>query len=47
MCAIEKKGYRTDKGSYNRRVILENTNAEIKMLNQELLKLNSEMKSVS
>ncbi|MBD5141435.1 MAG: MobA/MobL family protein [Ruminococcus sp.] len=29
-CAIEKKGYRTDKGSYNRKVILENTNLEIK-----------------
>ena len=45
-CAIEKKGYRTDKGSYNRKVILENTNAEIEMLNQELQKLNSEKRSV-
>lgn len=45
-CAIEKKGYRTDKGSFNRKVILENTNAEIKMLNQELLKLNSEKRTV-
>ncbi len=45
-CAIEKKGYRTDKGSFNRKVILENTNAEIKMLNQELLKLNSEKRNV-
>ena len=45
-CAIEKKGYRTDKGSYNRKVILENTNAEIEMLNQELLKLNSEKRIV-
>ncbi len=45
-CAIEKKGYRTDKGSFNRKVILENTNAEIKMLNHELLKLNSEKRSV-
>ena len=45
-CAIEKKGYRTDKGSFNRKVILENTNAEIKMLNQELLKLNSERRTV-
>ncbi len=41
-CAIEKKGYRTDKGSYNRRVILENTNAEIEKLNFELSTLNTE-----
>ncbi len=46
VCAIEKKGYRTDKGSYNHRVILENTNAEIEMINQELLKLNSEKRTV-
>ena len=45
-CAIEKKGYCTDKGSFNRKVILENTNAEIEMLNQELQKLNSEKRSV-
>ena len=45
-CAIEKKGYRTDKGGYNRRIILENTNAEIDKLNQELLKLNSEKRTV-
>lgn len=41
-CAIEKKGYRTDKGSYNRKVILTNTNAEIEKLNYELSKLNIE-----
>ena len=45
-CEIEKKGYRTDKGSYNQKIILENTNAEIKMLNRELLKLNSEKRIV-
>ena len=45
-CAIEKKGYRTDKGSYNRRVILENTNAEIEKLNFELSKLNTEKRSI-
>ena len=45
-CAIEKKGYRTDKGSYNRRVILENTNAEIEKINNELLKLNLEKRSI-
>lgn len=45
-CAIEKKGYRTDKGSFNRKVILENTNAEIEMINQELLELNSEKRIV-
>ena len=45
-CAIEKKGYRTDKGSYNRRVILENTNAKIEKLNFELSKLNMEKRSI-
>lgn len=45
-CAIEKKGYRTDKGSYNRKIILENTNAEIEKLNFELSKLNLEKRSI-
>ena len=45
-CAIEKKGYRTDKGSYNKKVILTNTNAEIEKLNFELSKLNSEKRSI-
>ena len=45
-CAIEKKGYRTDKGSYNRKVILENTNTEIEKLNFELSKLNTEKRSI-
>ena len=44
-CAIEKKGYRTNKGSYNRKVILENTNAEIEKLNFELSKLNIEKRT--
>ena len=45
-CAIEKKGYRTDKGSYNRKVIFTNTNAEIEKLNYELSKLNNEKRSI-
>lgn len=45
-CAIEKKGYRTDKGSYYRKVILTNTNAEIEKLNFELSKLNIEKRTV-
>ena len=45
-CAIEKKGYRTDKGSYNRKVILTNTNAEIEKINFELSKLNLEKRSI-
>lgn len=45
-CAIEKKGYRTDKGNFNRKVILENTNAEIEKLNFELSKLNIEKRSI-
>jgi len=45
-CAIEKKGYRTDKRSYNHRVILTNTNAEIEKLNFELSQLNIEKRTV-
>lgn len=45
-CAIEKKGYRTDKGSYNRQVILKNTNAEIEKLNFELSTLNTKKLSL-
>ena len=45
-CAIEKKGYRTNKGIYNRRVILENTNSEIEKLNYELSELNTEKRSI-
>ena len=45
-CAIEKKGCRTDKGSYNRKVILTNTNAEIEKLNFELSRLNLEKRSI-
>ena len=45
-CAIEKKGYHTDKGSYNRKVVLENTNAEIEKINNELSKLNLEKRSI-
>ena len=45
-CAIEKKGYRTDKGSYNRKIILENTNTEIEKINNELSKLNLEKRSI-
>ncbi|MCM1061000.1 MAG: MobA/MobL family protein, partial [Eubacterium sp.] len=45
-CAIEKKGYRTDKGSYNRKIILANTNAEIEKINNELSELNSEKRSI-
>ncbi len=45
-CAIEKKGYRTNKGSYNRKVILKNTNAEIEKINNELSILNIEKRSI-
>lgn len=45
-CAIEKKGYRTDKGIFNRKAILENTNAEIEKLNFELSTLNIEKRSL-
>ncbi len=44
--AIEKKGYRTDKGSYNRKIILTNTNSEIEQLNSKLSKLNTEKRSI-
>ncbi|MCM1330927.1 MAG: MobA/MobL family protein [Ruminococcus sp.] len=45
-CAIEKKGYRTDKGSYSRKIILANTNAEIEKINNELLELNLEKRFI-
>ena len=45
-CAIEKKGYCTDKGSYNRKVILENTNTEIEKISNVLSKLNLEKRSI-
>ena len=41
-CAIEKKGYRTDKGSRNRKIIFANCNAEIARLESELAYLSEE-----
>ena len=35
-CAIEKKGFRTDKGSRNRKIQLSNTNAEIERISSLL-----------
>ena len=43
---LRKKGIVPIKGSYNRRVILKNTNAEIEKLNFELSKLNTEKRSI-
>ncbi len=43
---LRKKGYRTDKGSYNRKIILTNTNSEIEQLNSKLSKLNTEKRSI-
>lgn len=45
-CAIEKKGYRTDKGSHNRKVILDNEKAEIERLNIRLLEIRKEGSNV-
>lgn len=45
-CAIEKKGYRTDKGSHNRKVILANAETEIEQLNFKLKEINSEHRAV-
>ena len=41
-CAIEKKGYRTDKGSRNRKIIFANCKAEIVRLESELAYLSEE-----
>ncbi len=41
-CAIEKKGYRTNKGSRNRKIIFANCNAEIARLESELAYLSEE-----
>lgn len=40
--AIEKKGFRTDKGSYNRQVILANLDCEIEKLQSEIQSLSEE-----
>ena len=45
-CAIEKKGYRTDKGSHNRKVILANEEAAIEKLNLELEENRNEHRGV-
>ena len=45
-CAIEKKGYRTDKGSHNRKVILTNTEAAIEKLYLELEEIQDERRGV-
>ena len=41
-CAIEKKGYRTDKGSRNRRIALTNLDMEIEKQNRELNDIRAE-----
>ena len=45
-CAIEKKGYRTDKGSHNRKVILANAETEIEKFNLELEEIQDERRGV-
>ena len=45
-CAIEKKGYCTDKGSNNRKVVLANAEAEIKQLDLESEKIQDERRHV-
>ncbi len=38
-CAIEKKGFKTDKSSKNRKIILDNTDAEIERLKFQIVSL--------
>lgn len=45
-CAIEKKGYRTDKGSRNRRIVLRNLDTEIKKQESEIKNLISERSQI-
>ena len=44
-CAIEKKGYRTDKGSHNRKVILTNAETEIEQLDLRFAEIRQEIHS--
>lgn len=44
-CAIEKKGYRTDKGSRNRKIALANTDIEIQKLRDSLIQIKAERNS--
>ena len=41
-CAIEKKGYHTDKGSRNRRIVLRNLDIEIEKQKRELIDIRAE-----
>ena len=45
-CAIEKKGYCTDKGSHNRKIILANAETEIEKFNLELEEIQDERRGV-
>ena len=45
-CAIEKKGFRTDKGSRNRKIQLANTDAEIERLKFQISSLQNDRKDL-
>lgn len=45
-CAIEKKGFKTDKGSRNRKIQLENTDAEIERLKFQISSLQNDRKGL-
>lgn len=45
-CAIEKKGYRTDKGSRNRRIALRNIDTEIEKLTASIVQIKGERNSI-
>ncbi len=44
-CAIEKKGYRTDKGSRNRRIVLKNLDIEIERIKASLAEIKDNRNS--
>lgn len=47
VCAIEKKGYRTDKGSKNRKIQRANLKSELSQLNNEIADIKNEWREVN
>lgn len=47
VCAIEKKGYNTDKGSLNRKILLENLENDIEKIQKEIQLTQSKNKNLS
>lgn len=46
VCAIEKKGYRTDKGSLNRKILLKNADKEIEKVKALLSEIKNDRNAI-